>query len=46
MTQVPPPTSRAMGSPDDDVCTEIITSGDREGDICGRDLPCRFHGDE
>jgi len=49
MTQVPPTTSRAMGNPtdsdDEPTCPEVITSGDREGEVCGRELPCRFHSD-
>lgn len=24
-------------------CEEVITSGDREGEVCGRDRPCGFH---
>lgn len=24
-------------------CTEILSSGDRAGEPCGRDLPCQFH---
>lgn len=26
-----------------DTCQEVLTSGDREGEVCGRDRPCRFH---
>lgn len=26
-----------------DICQVILTSGDREGELCGRDRPCRFH---
>lgn len=29
-----------------DHCDEILTSGKREGEPCGRNKPCRFHGDE
>lgn len=24
-------------------CQEVLTTGDRAGEVCGRDLPCRFH---
>jgi hypothetical protein len=46
MTQVPPTTSIATGNPQTDeppTCPEIITSGEREGEVCGRELPCQFH---
>ena len=29
-----------------ETCTEILESGDREGEPCGRDLPCPFHSDD
>lgn len=31
---------------DDDTCTEIIESGDREGEVCGRSLPCSYHSND
>jgi len=47
MTQVPPTTSRATGNPtdpdDEATCPEPITSGERAGELCGRDLPCPYH---
>lgn len=34
----------ATGAADDDgTCTVELTSGQRAGEPCGRDLPCRFH---
>lgn len=26
-----------------DECDHVLTSGKREGEVCGRDRPCRFH---
>lgn len=37
------PDSGGSDSDDADTCQEVLTSGDREGEICGRDRPCRFH---
>lgn len=27
-------------------CQHVLTSGDREGETCGRDLPCPYHDDD
>lgn len=34
---------RASSASDADTCQEVIESGDRAGEVCGRDRPCRFH---
>lgn len=30
---------------DADTCPVELTSGERAGEVCGRDRPCRFHDD-
>jgi hypothetical protein len=51
-TQVPPTTSRVTGNPVDEAddpgrCPVIIDSGEREGEVCERELPCPYHsGDD
>lgn len=32
--------------PGPDACTEVIESGDRAGEECGRTLPCQYHPDD
>lgn len=45
MTQALPTTVLDMESGDDtaDECQETITTGDRAGEVCGRDRPCPHH---
>lgn len=39
-------TSDGDDDADSGECEVILTSGEREGEPCGRELPCRFHSEE